>query len=135
MQRIVYISTARRILTGAELDGILAISRRNNRGVGVTGLLISGGRRFLQALEGPDHAVEVVFRRIEKDDRHLGVVIMSRAPIETQSFSGWDMGYCGGGNTDCGGRVSDAIAQLLAPITDPNMRAYFEGFARLHAEA
>jgi len=135
MQRIVYISTTRNILTSTELDEILVKSRRNNRAVGVTGLLISGGRRFLQTLEGPDHAVEAVFRRIEQDPRHFAVVMLSRAPIAERSFGDWAMGHCGGGNTGSSAELADTLAQLLAPIADANTRAYFEGFAQLHAAA
>ena len=51
MHRLLYISTARSPLPKAELETLLRISRRNNVAVGVTGLLIVGGRRFLQALE------------------------------------------------------------------------------------
>ena len=114
MQRIVYISTARQILTGMELDGILIKSRRNNRAVGVTGLLVSGGRRFLQTLEGPDHAVEQVFRRIEQDARHFAVVILSRAAIAERSFGEWAMGHCGGGATasESGGDLADAMSAV-----------------------
>lgn len=135
MQRIVYISTARQALTASELDGILVTSRRNNRAVDVTGLLVSGGRRFLQTLEGPDHAVEQVFRRIEQDARHFAVVILSRTSIDQRSFGDWAMGHCGGGTAGAGVNLAEDLTQLLAPITDLNTRAYFEGFARLHAAA
>ena len=78
MQRIIYISTARATLSNAELDGVLLTARRNNAAVGVTGMLVVGGRRFLQALEGPDAAVDAVFARIAQDPRHYG----GRHPVE-----------------------------------------------------
>lgn len=135
MQRIVYISTARQNLRRAELDQILVTSRRNNEAVGVTGLLVTGGRRFLQTLEGPERAVEQVFQRIEQDPRHFAVVILSRSPIEQRSFGGWAMGHCSGGAVAPGVTMAHAVADLLAPIADKTLRAYFEGFAELHAAA
>ena len=47
MIRIIYISTSRTEILPKELEAILRISRRNNRFVGVTGLLIGGGQRWL----------------------------------------------------------------------------------------
>lgn len=135
MQRLIYISTARQPLTTRELDGILNTSRRNNRAVGVTGLLVTGGRRFLQTLEGPEEAVEGVFRRIESDPRHFAIVLLSSAMIERRSFGDWAMGHCGGGAAGSAEDVAQTLARLLAPIEDPNTRAYFEGFAQVHAPA
>lgn len=62
-----YISTARQPITPSILADILRASRRNNAPVAVTGLLIVGGRRFLQALEGPEAAVEATYERIARD--------------------------------------------------------------------
>lgn len=135
MQRIVYISTARKELGRAELDRIVVTSRRNNELVGVTGLLVSGGRRFLQTLEGPEEAVEQVFQRIEQDPRHFAVVILSRSPIDQRSFGSWAMGHCSGGVSAPGATLARTVSDLLAPITDKTLRAYFEGFAELHAAA
>ena len=47
MKRLLYISTARAVLPASELDELLVKSREANSRVGITGLLIVGGRRFL----------------------------------------------------------------------------------------
>jgi hypothetical protein len=136
MQRLMYISTTRRPLPATDLGAILAASRRNNAKVGVTGLLVAGGRRFLQVLEGPDYAVETLFRRIEEDRRHHAIVILSRMEIAAPSFRHWAMGYCcGGAADDDAPTLPETVAQLLAPIIDPTIRGYFEGFAAVHAAA
>lgn len=136
MQRLIYVSSTRTPFSTAELDAILATSRRNNAAVGVTGLLVAGGRRFLQVLEGADQAVETVFRRIEQDRRHHAVVILSRKEVETPTFGEWAMGYCRGGPAAATGpTLPQTVATLLAPITDPTVRGYFEGFAEVHAAA
>lgn len=134
MQRLLYISTARRILGRSELDEVLRISRRNNAAVGVTGLLIVGGRRFLQALEGPEPAIAATFARIERDPRHFAVVKLADAMIETRAFGAWDMGYQAGGD-GADDATAAAIAALIAPIEDPVLHGYFAGFAKVHARA
>ncbi len=81
MIRLIYISTARSELSTVELEGILRISRRNNAAVGVTGLLIVGGRRFLQALEGPADAVVQTYDRIKAE-----------APLDAKADAGSCLG-------------------------------------------
>ena len=128
MERLLYISTARKAAT-AELDAILAVSRRNNAAIGITGLLITGGRRFLQVLEGPAPAVKTIFGRIERDPRHFAIVVLEHQPIQERSFGDWSMGHVAGA-ADGG-----PLEQLLAPIDDLILRAYFDGFVKQHAAA
>jgi hypothetical protein len=132
VQRLLYISTARNPLTQAEIDDILRISRRNNAAVAVTGLLVVGGRRFMQALEGPAEAVERVYQRICADPRHFAVVMLSREPVDRRMFDGWDMGYRAGADPT-GTALPDVVRSLTATIEDANLRAYFTSFADLHA--
>lgn len=136
MQRLIYISSTRHPFPIAELDAILKTSRQNNAADGVTGLLVAGGRRFLQVLEGEEQTVERVFDRIQQDPRHHAVVVLSRKPIDAPSFGAWAMGYCSGGVASGGGTsLPETVAELLEPITDPTVRGYFEGFAQVHAAA
>lgn len=132
MHRLIYISSTRTAFADSELEEILRISRRNNAAVGVTGLLIAGGRRFLQVLEGTEDAIDTVFQRIKQDPRHHAVVVLSRSAIAAPNFAQWSMGYARSGAE---GSLSETVAQLLAPVTDPNLRGYFEGFAQVHAAA
>lgn len=135
MLQLVYISTARVELPPHELEAVLAVSRRNNDRVAVTGLLVVGGRRFLQVLEGPAAAVVATFARIAADPRHFAVVELSRKPIETRQFGGWSMGYEAGAVVDrpCG--LATTVARLVAPVADKNLRALFNGFGEQHARA
>lgn len=135
MRRLIYISSTRTAFTADALEDVLRISRRNNAAVGVTGLLVAGGRRFLQVLEGPETAIDAVFQRIKQDPRHHAVVILSSTDITERSFGQWSMGYSRGGAANGGGTLPDTVAQLLAPVTDPSVRGYFEGFAQVHAAA
>lgn len=133
MIRLIYISTARTVLSQRELDEILHVSRRNNQAADVTGLLVVGGRRFLQALEGPSESVSKTYDRIKADDRHFAAVVLSDREIAERSFSEWAMGYQPAGTPRAGGTVASDVAALIAPITDPIVHAYFLEFAKKHA--
>lgn len=126
MHRLLYISSARTAPTAREIEAILRVSRRNNAATGITGLLVTGGRRFLQVLEGESGAVETTFDRIAADPRHHAVVKLGSAPATSRIFSSWAMGHVGGAS-------GDDVASLTAGIADPTLRAYFDGFARQHA--
>ena len=132
IRRVLYISTARRPLEPAECDAILRTSRRNNARVGLTGLLVTGGRRFLQVLEGDPTEVSTVLARIAADPRHFALVTLSDQAVAARGFPQWAMGHSAGA-ADAG--TTADLATLTAAITDPSLRAYFEGFAQTHARA
>ena len=134
MLQLAYISTSRQPVDQALLDDILAASRRNNVRCGVTGLLVSGGKRFLQVLEGPDQAVLATYARIQNDSRHFAFVALSTKAVEARAFGEWSMAYHQGGAAADGDLV-EVVEALAAGIADPNLRAQFSGFARLHDRA
>lgn len=135
MLQLVYVSTARQPIGDPLLEAILAASRRNNARDGVTGLLVAGGRRFLQALEGPDRAVLDTYARIAADPRHHALVLLSTRTVPERGFGDWAMAYEQGGPAAAEGRFGDAVEALTAGLLDRNLRAQFTGFARLHARA
>ncbi len=73
------------------LQHILAIARTKNARESITGSLICREDLYLQLLEGPTSAVEAVFARIARDDRHLEVDLRVAAPISTRMFATWAM--------------------------------------------
>jgi hypothetical protein len=87
---------------GTAIGQILATSRRNNEAANVSGALLFNEGCFGQVLEGPRHAVEATFERIQQDPRHGDVSVLAFDPIENRSFAGWSMAYVGGksGNLD-----------------------------------
>jgi hypothetical protein len=129
--QLVYISSARAPMSDAAFHELLAVARRNNRALGVTGLLLAGDRRFLQALEGPEANVDAIFARIRADDRHRAIVELVRREVELREFGSWDMAFERNG----GSRLAQEVEKLTATITDPNLRAQFTGFAALHGRA
>lgn len=131
MRQLVYISSIRRQVTVDPVT-ILAQSRRNNARARVTGLLFFDGKRFLQALEGEEAAVDTTFTRIQQDDRHHALVVLSNRVIEQREFGEWAMAYSMPGEEN-----AEALARIvrLTANADPAVRATFEGFAKVRRAA
>ena len=79
----------------ASVDSILATSQANNARVGVTGALMFTDGYFAQVLEGGREVVEQVFERIQLDERHSDVQLLSFAPIDARVFPNWAMAFVG----------------------------------------
>lgn len=128
MLQLTYISTPRSKVAPDDLADVLAVSRRNNRRDGVTGLLFFDGYRFLQALEGPADRVTEAFARIKADPRHFAVVVLSQRDVERREFGEWEMASRGPGET-----TDTLVARLaaLAANASPAVRATFDGFAQV----
>ncbi|MEH3159411.1 MAG: BLUF domain-containing protein [Sphingomonas taxi] len=131
MRQLVYISSMRRDAQ-ADPAAILATSRRNNAAARVTGLLFFDGKRFLQALEGEEAAVDATFARIQKDERHHALVVLSNREIATREFGEWAMAYRAPGEADT---VAFDRVERLAAGADPAVRATFEGFVKVRRAA
>jgi hypothetical protein len=77
------------------IEQILVSARRNNRAAGVSGALLFTQGCFVQALEGERDTLELVFERIQGDERHNDVAILVFEPIAERMFPNWDMAYLG----------------------------------------
>ena len=75
----------------AMLNGILVQARRNNSRSALTGALIVRGDLYLQLLEGPEATVLATFARIQRDNRHLAVRLLSREAAAERLFPDWTM--------------------------------------------
>ncbi len=93
LRTLVYLSSATRPLSEAELEILLDNIRRNNRALGVTGVLLHNDGNIVQCLEGPAEGVRQVFDRIQASRRHHGIMILLDEPITVRSFDDWDMGF------------------------------------------
>ena len=123
MRQLLYVSSAR---AGKEPDvpSIVAASIRNNRRAGVTGLLWTDARRFLQVLEGADGDIRATFERIRADPRHSGVVVLHDRPIAAREFGEWAMARRAPGDS------ADAFDMRMARAlqgASPAVRGTFEG--------
>jgi hypothetical protein len=99
MKYIVYVSQAVTPFSPEELGQLLAHSRRRNSGDGITGLLVYRYNddfergNFLQVLEGPDAALDDVWRRISNDARHHTIVVVEEGHVDARMFPDWSMGF------------------------------------------
>lgn len=72
---------------------ILRVSRRRNQLLGLTGYLFRNETHFLQILEGPRDAIDMVAGSIRRDLRHHNLREWPIVEVPRRSFEGWDMGY------------------------------------------
>lgn len=136
MLQLVYLSSARLLITEEVCRDILAASQRNNQRCGVTGLLVAGQRRFLQALEGPTDMVRATYTRILADSRHYACVLLSERRLDASQFGKWAMGYSPiSFEEPRSDDLSEVVRALVAELPDANLRAQFVGFADLQSRA
>jgi hypothetical protein len=107
LHRLIYVS--RQIPEpGVDLDqqveAILHASIRNNREVGITGLLLVHQGWFIQALEGSAQAVTETYLHLFDDPRHENLQVLIRGSVEGREFGDWNM---------CARRLSAADDALL----------------------
>jgi len=90
---IVYISDAIANFGEADLLKLLKQARGFNERAGITGVLMYGGGRFVQVLEGCPAAVRCLYARIEADPRHGRLEVLANGLVERRDFSGWHMSF------------------------------------------
>jgi len=90
---IVYISTAIVDFGEAALLQLLKRSRGFNERAGITGVLMYGGGRFLQVLEGCPAAVRCLYARIAADPRHGRLEKLADGLLPRRDFAEWYMSF------------------------------------------
>ena len=73
------------------MDDILTVSGRLNSAANITGALLGCEGWFLQALEGPQEAVEAAFDRISIDVRHTDITVIRNGNEDHRLFGAWSM--------------------------------------------
>ena len=94
----------------AEINQILAASRRNNAAIGITGALTFNAGCFAQVLEGEQEPLETTFERIQQDERHGDVSLLAFDVASERAFGGWSMGFVGASRPD-GERFAGVAAE------------------------
>ncbi|WP_207535605.1 BLUF domain-containing protein [Desertivirga arenae] len=93
MYYLIYRSEAIEEMEDKALKAILGSSRKYNKEVNVTGMLLYFDSKFLQLLEGEEFAVKSIFRKICKDSRHHNIVILKEGERMERLFPGWSMSF------------------------------------------
>ena len=120
--RILYCS--KNLIEGEEqhrrevLSSILEIARRKNAEQGVTGALLYNSGFFAQVLEGPKPAIEKVFERIQRDERHGDVTVLELGESETRDFGGWSMAHVAPMTDTEAAAAGDTLFRAMATPSD-----------------
>jgi hypothetical protein len=93
LDSIVYVSSAVRLLSLDEIGYLLKRARERNKEHRITGVLLYIGGNFMQYLEGPKDNLDVIYKIIQEDEQHTGIILVSREVIEERQFSDWSMGF------------------------------------------
>ncbi len=110
LHRVLYESTATgRTDSLLNVATILGQSQRNNSQRDLTGALAVHRGRFIQVIEGPSDAIDVLMDRLRLDPRHKDLRVIERAPVQQRSFQGWSMASA---------RVTPEVEPLLDCIVD-----------------
>lgn len=90
--RLLYASRSSAPVTQQIIDSILHESLAHNPALGITGVLCHCGDVYVQALEGGREAVNALYVRIVRDERHRDVTLLHYAEVPERHFAGWTMG-------------------------------------------
>lgn len=93
IHRLIYASQSTDACTAASLRQILQAGVNNNHALGVTGMLCYNPGYFLQWLEGPRQAVNLLYHRISVDERHTNVELLYYHEVGSRAFPDWAMSY------------------------------------------
>ncbi|VFU07008.1 Family 3 adenylate cyclase [Methylocella tundrae] len=116
MKRIMYVSTVAKSLPEEEISAISRSSSKNNRKIGVTGILLSAHEFFFQILEGEEVVVDRLLERIRRDPRHRDLMILkAEMGVTERLFPNWSMRTIRLGEAN--GMILKAVRIMLENIT------------------
>ena len=90
---LIYVSSAVKTFSEAELIDILKKAREKNTRLGITGMLLFKEGNFLQVLEGEESEVMKLYDTIARDPRHQGLSIIDKGKLVRRQFGDWSMGF------------------------------------------
>ncbi|GAB3222190.1 BLUF domain-containing protein [Spirosoma arcticum] len=90
---IVYFSSWTEPFREEDLSSVVEQSRQNNDKTGITGVMLYVRGNVIQVLEGEKEAIDTLYQRIERDQRHTKIIPVLNRPIAQRLFAAWSMGY------------------------------------------
>jgi len=118
MKYLIYISSAVRPMTEADLTAILETSRTNNIRTDITGMLVYSHGTFMQTLEGPEKEVDLLFDKLCLDVRHRNVLKLTEGPLAERNFPQWSMAFA---------TFTPEAFNDLKGFVDPSSRNFMKG--------
>ena len=86
---ISYISSIRTNLTSKDLEDLIVFAENSNNKNNVTGIFIVMDKNFYQVIEGEPHTIDVLFKKIQNDKRHNGLVKLFDQEIDAKIFESY----------------------------------------------
>lgn len=127
--QLLYVSGATGPVSEAEIDRILATSRRNNAVTGITGLLLVADETFVQVLEGEREAVLRLVETLRRDPRHRNFMVLVETQATQRVFGAWHMGFK---RLDAGRAEDQVVFRATAAAIDQRI-SRADGGLMLHA--
>ena len=90
---LVYVSSATKLSSEAELVELLEQARESNLHNGITGMLLYSNGNFTQVIEGEETTVLALYQKILTDPRHANVLTLLNRPLTERMFPEWSMGF------------------------------------------
>lgn len=91
MDQLIYSSIASPDVSGGDIFEIVSKAATKNRDREVTGMLAVAKGHFFQALEGPAEEIDALMAKIERDQRHHSLTVLSRRETIARLFPRWSM--------------------------------------------
>lgn len=86
---ICYVSNADNSLTTKEIEELLRFCEDNNIQNDIQGVLLYSEGNFFQVLEGEKEKVVDLWKRIQKDQRHYGIIAIIDRDIQKGSYDNY----------------------------------------------
>ncbi len=93
MYYLIYRSEVFNQMPEDELINLLEQSRKRNKTINITGMLLHFDNKFLQLLEGEETDIKTLYADICKDSRHKNVVTLKEGATENRLFPDWSMNF------------------------------------------
>jgi hypothetical protein len=135
MVQLIYVSQLSPSCDTAALQHILYESRANNPKQGITGMLCYDPDFFLQWLEGPREAVNILYKNIVVDPRHENAQIICYSDITERVFEQWAMAYISTRDIDAQLIMQNCPHGRFEPYTmgGHDVKDFMIALARTHA--
>lgn len=117
---LTYVSEPAQGMSFLGLMRLLYHSYLRNLRLEITGALIFENNQFGQVIEGPEDVIELLWEKIQQDNRHKNIRLIERKRIGSRSFQKWTMVFQGDKELFKGlPEVSGAIEEVDFPVDHP----------------
>ena len=123
LDSLVYVSSAVTLLDLDEIRSLVQRARERNQEHDITGVLLYNNGNFMQYLEGPKDSLNIIYRDIQEDARHTGLILIAREAIESRLFADWSLGFLSQYaelDLESPDEIKSIIKQLEHPGPDPS---------------